>query len=130
MAIPKIQLLHTAGCAESNKEAAWEALRGALAEVGVPDARVEEILIETEEQSLAYGLVGGPAIMVNGVDVDPAVRGMRTGGLGCRAYITPAGVSPAPPREMIVAALREAMAAGESGGTRPAGEGGGAGSAG
>jgi hypothetical protein len=84
-------------------------LRAALVETGLADAPVEEILIETEEQSLAHGLVGGPAIMVNGVDVDPGVRGMRTGGLGCRAYITSKGIAAAPPVSMIVAALHEAM---------------------
>lgn len=106
----KIQLLHSSGCDESRTEAARGALREALEAVGLAGAPVEEILVETEEQSVAYGMVGGPAIMVEGVDVDPGVRGMRTGGLGCRAYVTAEGISPAPPVAMIVDALQEALA--------------------
>ncbi len=110
MAVPMIRLLHTNGCSGGSLEAARETLHEALAEVGLTDLPVAEILIVTEEQSREHGMVGGPAIMVNGLDVDPAVRGMRVGGLGCRAYITPAGISSAPPRDMIVAALRAALA--------------------
>ncbi len=108
----RLQLLHTLGCAEDNTSQARAALDEALSQVGLDPATVdvEDILVETEEQSAALGLVGGPAIFVNGQDVDPAVRGMRTGGLGCRAYISEAGFSAAPPVEMIVAALREALA--------------------
>ena len=50
--------------------------------------------------------------MVDGVDADPAVRDMRAGGLGCRAYITAEGISGAPPVGMIEAALREARGSG------------------
>jgi hypothetical protein len=107
--VPRIQLLHALGCADANTEAAYGALREALGAVGLDGAAVDDVLIETEEQSEAHGMVGGPAIMVDGVDVDPNVRGMRTGGLGCRAYITPEGISPAPPVAMIVAALQAAM---------------------
>jgi len=46
------------------------------------------------------------------VDADPAVREMRAGGLGCRAYVTAEGLSGAPPVEMIEAALREARSSG------------------
>jgi len=106
---PKIQLLHTDGCDEANTDAAREALRVAMAGLDLDFSLVEEVLIADEEQSVAYNMVGGPAIMVDGVDVDPNVRGMRSGGLGCRAYITPQGITAAPPLEMIVAALEEAM---------------------
>ncbi len=109
MKTPRVQLLHTEGCAAENAAAARVALREALREVGLVDHPVEDVLVETEEQALAFGFVGGPAIMVDGVDVDPMVRGMRPGGLGCRAYITPDGYSAAPPLGMIVAALREAL---------------------
>ncbi len=106
---PKIQLLRSSGCDESRTAEARDALRQALGELGLDGHPVEEVLIETEEQSVAYGMVGGPAIMVDGVDVDPGVRDMRTGGLGCRAYIAADGVHAAPPVPMIVAALREAL---------------------
>jgi hypothetical protein len=109
--IPKIQLLHV-GCSDETLTQARAVLHQALAQVHIDPEVVEDILVETEEQSAALGLVGGPAILVDGVDVDPNVRGMRTGGLGCRAYITAEGFSPAPPMAMVVAALQEAMGAG------------------
>ncbi len=105
---PEIRLLHTEGCLPENTDAARAALGLALARVGLPADAYEVILIETPEEALAYGFVGGPAIMVDGVDADPAVRGMRAGGLGCRAYVTAEGISGCPPVEMIEAALREA----------------------
>lgn len=67
-----------------------------------------DILIRTQEEAVANSFVGGPAVMVNGVDVDPAVRDMRVGGLGCRAYITAEGISGVPSVELIVAALLDA----------------------
>jgi hypothetical protein len=45
----------------------------ALREVGL-DLEVEDVLIADEEVSRRYGMVGGPAVLVNGVDVDPGVR--------------------------------------------------------
>lgn len=109
MAVETIRLLHTEGCSAENADAARVALRAALVEVGLADAPVEDICVGDEQHSLALGFVGGPAVMVNGVDVDPNVRGMRAGGLGCRAYFTAEGLSGSPSVEMIVAALREAM---------------------
>lgn len=103
-----IRLLHSEGCSPENAVAARQAIDAALAEVGLSGHPVEDICIETEEQSLEHNFVAGPAVMVNGVDVDPNVRGMHPGGLGCRAYITTEGISGSPPVAMIVAALREA----------------------
>lgn len=109
MDTPHVQLMHTDGCSPENTEAARVALEAALAAVGLPVHAYEVILVRTEEESLAHGFVGGPAVMVNGVDSDPNVRDMRPGGLGCRAYFTPAGIVGCPPVSMIEAALREAM---------------------
>lgn len=107
MASLTIRLLHTESCSPENAVAARQSVDAALAEVGLSGHAVEDICIETEEQSLAHGFVGGPAVMVNGVDVDPGVRGMRAGGLGCRVYMTTEGLSGSPPVALIVAALRE-----------------------
>ena len=103
-----IQLLHTDSCAPGSAEAARAAAEAALAQLGL-EIEIEDVTVTTEKESLHYGMVGGPAIMVNGVDVDPAVRAMTAGGLGCRAYITAEGFSSAPPVSMIVAALEEAL---------------------
>ncbi len=105
----RIRLLHTDQCAPENMTAARQVLTEALADFGLDyDEVVEEVLIETAEQSLEQNFVGGPAIHVDGQDVDRGVRDMQVGGLGCRAYITAEGYSPAPPKSMVVSALREA----------------------
>ncbi|MHB0978888.1 MAG: thioredoxin family protein [Thermoleophilia bacterium] len=84
-------------------------LEEALVSVGLPVDGYEVILVRTEEESLVHGFVGGPAVMVNAVDVDLNVRNMRPGGLGCRAYFLDGGIAGAPPVEMIQAALLEAL---------------------
>jgi hypothetical protein len=104
-----IQLIHTDGCSPDNTEAAKLALQVALAAVGLPGDGYEVIQVTTEEESLALGFVGGPAIMVDGVDVDPNVRDMRPGGLGCRAYLIDGGLQGFPSQAMIETALREAL---------------------
>ena len=71
MARLTIRLLHTESCSPENAVAARQALDAALAEVGLSGHPVEDVCIETEEQAVAYDFVGGPAVMVNGVDVDP-----------------------------------------------------------
>lgn len=109
MELPRVRLLHTDGCSAENTEAARGALEAALAAVGLPVDGYDVILVRTEEESLALDFVGGPAVMVNGVDADPNVRDMRPGGLGCRAYFTADGIAGAPPVEMIESALREVL---------------------
>lgn len=105
---PDVRLLHTDGCSPDNTEAARAAVEAALVSAGMSADAYHVILIRTQDEAVANGFVGGPAVMVNGVDVDPAVRDMRVGGLGCRAYITAEGISGAPSVEMIAAALLEA----------------------
>ena len=109
MDLPHIKLIHTDGCSPDNTDAAIVALQGALSALGLPGDRYEVVQITTEEESLAHGFVGGPAVHVGGIDVDPNVRGMRPGGLGCRAYLIDGGLQGFPSQSMIEAALREAM---------------------
>ena len=106
---PRIQLLHTDGCSPDNTEAARSALEETLSRMGLPLDCYDVVLVTTEEESLAHGFVGGPAIMVDGVDVDPNVRDMRPGGLGCRAYFIDGGIAGAPSSAMIEAALLESL---------------------
>ena len=105
----RIQLIHTDGCSPDNTEATKVALEAALRAVGLPGDGYETIQVTTELESLAHGFVGGPAVMVDGVDVDPNVRDLRPGGLGCRAYFIDGGIQGSPSVDMIEVALREAM---------------------
>lgn len=108
--MPEVLLLHTEHCGRENTEAAREALERALGKRGVSPDSYKEIEIRTAEEARDYGFVGGPAVTVDGVDVDPAVRDMTPGGLGCRAYVVQSRIYSAPPEDMIIAALEEADA--------------------
>lgn len=109
MHLPRVQLLHTDGCSAENTETARAALEEALAAVGLAVDGYEVILVRTEQEAHTHGFVGGPAVMVNGLDVDPNVRNMRPGGLGCRAYFLDGGIAGSPPAAMIETALREVL---------------------
>jgi hypothetical protein len=86
-------------------EAALELLRSVLATEHVQaDLTVRDV--ETDEEAVALRFPGSPTIRVNGQDIDPTVD-EDVVGLTCRAYRTPAGkISPLPPRELIVNAVR------------------------
>ena len=83
-------------------------LRDVLAEQGV-DAAIRLVRVASEEEAADLGFLGSPSIRIDGVDIDPTAPGRAEYGLTCRAYTRPDGrISPLPPREMIVAALRQA----------------------
>lgn len=61
-------------------------------------------LIETREQAIKAQFVGSPTVRVNGTDVEPGFS-LRRPGLGCRLYVSDAGVSNTPVRAWVEAAL-------------------------
>jgi hypothetical protein len=86
-------------------EAALELLRSVLADEHVA-AALSILDVETDADAEALRFPGSPTIRVNGQDIDPTVDDDVVG-LTCRAYRTPAGkISPLPPRELIVNAIR------------------------
>ena len=102
----QIDFYYWADC--PSHEEALARLRDALAEQGL-EGSVRLVEVASEEQATALGFLGSPTIRIDGVDIDPAAPGRADYGLTCRAYTRPDGrISPLPPREMIVAALRQA----------------------
>ena len=100
----EIEFLYFDDC--PSHERALELLEQAVQDEGV-DARIDIRCVETEEEAEAYRFPGSPTIRVNGVDIDqdatPPV------GLSCRAYRLENGrISPLPPKEKIVSAIRQA----------------------
>lgn len=89
-------------------ERALEILQDVLDSEAVP-ANLSIRQIETDEDAETLHFPGSPTIRVNGEDIAPEVDDDVVG-LTCRTYVTPAGkITPLPPRDLIVDALREAQ---------------------
>ena len=101
----RIEILTVAGC--PNSETTRRMVYAGLAEVGIR-AEVTVTEIGDEGQARARRFLGSPTVQVDGVDIEPARRAEAAFGLTCRVYRSDAGVSGAPPRDLIDAALREA----------------------
>ena len=87
------------GC--PNHLPAWERPRAIIEQEGVY-AEVSEIEVRDESTAKALAFPGSPTIRINGLDIDPALRGSVDAGFACRRY--PGGL---PSEAMIRAALRE-----------------------
>ena len=100
----EIEFLYSDDC--PSHERALELLEQAIQEEGV-QPRIEIRRVETEEEAEEYDFPGSPTIRVNGVDIDPEATPPI--GLSCRAYRLETGrISPLPPKDKIVSALRQA----------------------
>ncbi|MBI4067328.1 DUF2703 domain-containing protein [Candidatus Gottesmanbacteria bacterium] len=100
----KIQLLHTADCH------AWKdslsILEETLKSKGL-EVKYEVILVEKEKQAKQYKFSGSPSILVDGVDVDPMARNVKTYSVSsCRPYFYQGKSYDFPPKEMILEALK------------------------
>ncbi len=69
-----IRILYTDGCPATPKTV--ELVRECVSELGL---RVEltTIPVRTQEEAREWRFLGSPTVQVNGVDIDPAVRGSR-----------------------------------------------------
>ena len=70
-AIP-IQVVSTEGCV--NAAPTVERVRQAAAELGVKIA-LAEVRVETQEEADALRMLGSPTVQINGLDLDPSLRG-------------------------------------------------------
>lgn len=68
-------------------------------------ATIAEIEVGGVDEASDHGFLGSPSIRVNGVDVDPSVRGRTDCSYSCRRY-NGDGI---PTREMLVAAFEESL---------------------
>lgn len=99
----KIQLFHTADC-HAWKES-LSLLEDALKTKGV-EVKYEVILVETEDQARDYKFIGSPTILINGIDVDPLVKNVKTYSVSsCRTYFYQGKSFDYPQKEMIFEAL-------------------------
>ena len=88
----------------------WEHLRSELQELIKEqnlDAKVEELLIETDEQAAEHRFFGSPQLLINGKDIDPMAEKMtRFQAGGCRLVVWQDKMHEYPPKEMIQEAIK------------------------
>lgn len=70
----QVKVLYTEGCA--NTPPTVQRIREVAAELGIPIA-LTQVLVSTPEEAEAHRFLGSPTVQVNGLDLDPAVRGVR-----------------------------------------------------
>ena len=101
----KIEFFYWEDC--PSHERALAILREVMEEEGITDS-IAVIEVKTEDDARHYHFYGSPTIHVNGYDIVPPLEDMAEPALTCRAYRRADGrISPLPPRELIVAALRD-----------------------
>lgn len=100
----KVEIFYFAGC--PNHVPTAERVRALLEQEGVR-AEVEEIEVRTPEQAEALGFLGSPSVRVDGVDVEPEARGVKTFGFGCRTYVEEGRRVGVPSAAMVQDAIRQ-----------------------
>lgn len=98
-----IALLYFDGC--PSYEAFLPRVEALLRESGVNE-RIDLRRVESDHAAHANRFLGSPTLRIDGADVDPDAAGRTDFGLKCRLYRTEAGLSPTPPDEWVVAALK------------------------
>ncbi len=95
-----IEILYFDGC--PNHELTLDLAREVVGELGL-EAEIREVRVESPEDAERERFLGSPSVRVDGKDIEPAARGKTDFALSCRLY----GESGVPPRELLVAALKE-----------------------
>lgn len=95
-----IEILYVPDC--PNVESTLMRLDEALSAVGRA-ARVEPIVIESEDAARARGMRGSPTILVDGMD--PFATADAECGLACRLFHTPTGLAGAPTTRQLIEVL-------------------------
>jgi glutaredoxin len=101
----EIKFLYFSGCPHSEKALAL--VREVLAELHIQDYP-RSIEIDNESDALANRFLGSPTIQINGKDIETS-RKVDSPLFGCRIYKTASGLTGVPPKEMILAAVKEAL---------------------
>ncbi len=102
----KIEVLYFAGC--PNHEPAVALVRRTVEQAGVA-AQIEQIDVQSHAQALELGFLGSPSIRIDGRDIEPAARASTDYGMMCRTYSVQGRSEGLPPRELLLAAIREAQ---------------------
>ena len=103
----KIDILYFDGC--PNHGPIVERLKEVLREEGVP-AEIIELNVPDHATAQAVRFLGSPTIRMDGLDVEPSARSRRDYGMSCRTYVENVRREGLPSRDLIRAAIKEALA--------------------
>jgi hypothetical protein len=98
----RVEVLYFDGCPST--DAFLPQLRDLLARVGASE-RLELRRVESIDAAERERFLGSPSVRVHGRDIEPGADARTDFGLKCRLYLTPTGMSGAPPQEWVLAAL-------------------------
>ena len=103
----KVEVLYFEGC--PNHAPTVERVREALqSENEASDVR--EIEVRTQGEAESLGFLGSPSVRINGLDIEPEARSLKSYGLSCRTYLDGATRSGLPSSELIRLAINEQKA--------------------
>src|SRR5262245_12364636 len=97
----KVEVLYFTGC--PNHDATVGLVHEVARELGLR-VTVKELEVTSAEDAARVRFLGSPSVHVNGIDIEPSARSSTGYAFACRTY----GDLRVPPRELLVAALKEA----------------------
>lgn len=103
----KVELFYFEGC--PNHGPTVQRVKEILKEEGVA-AEVIEVNVPNQATALAVGFQGSPSIRIDGLDVEPTARSSQNYGMSCRTYWDSGKREGLPSRDVIRAAIKEALA--------------------
>lgn len=107
----KVEVLYFEGC--PNHAPTVERVREALQSEN-EIAEVREIQVRTQAEAESLGFLGSPSVRINGLDVEPEARRLKSYGLSCRTYTDGPTRSGVPSRDTLRHALKEQKASDNS----------------
>ena len=102
----KIEVLYFAGC--PNHLPAMEIVRETLNLLGRHD-EIHQTEIRTQAEAVAMRFVGSPSIRIEGADIEPWARTVKTFGLSCRTYLDGSQHGGVPSHEQLRRAIEESI---------------------
>jgi len=101
-----VEVLYTDACPFWKQT--LKAINGVMKELRIA-ATVRRVEIKSEEEARRYRFPGSPTVRINGVDIDPSLKEVTAGYIGCKIYMFEGGTYEYPPREMITSAFKRLM---------------------
>jgi hypothetical protein len=102
----KVELLYFEGC--PGFQPTLSLLKQVLDEEEIP-ARVQIILVDSEESANKYRFQGSPSIRVDGEDIEPEARSSTDFGMKCRIYDNEGVPGGVPAKRKILEAIRNSI---------------------
>ncbi len=96
-----IEVLYFEGC--PNHQPTVQLVQEVVETLGL-SLEVREVEVADSEEAETLRFLGSPSVRVNGRDIEPGADDRTGFALSCRVY----GAAGVPPRDLLVAALREA----------------------